>query len=169
MPDVLPDLLGWGLRLVFCGTAAGPDSARIGAYYAGPRNAFWPTLAEAGFTGGVVLRAAEYARLRAYRIGLTDLSKTGRGMDRDLSPGDFDIDRFRAAMDYWAPRAIAFTSQEAGALALGRRKRDVAFGAQPVPPGRPAVFVLPSPSAANGHWGKLRHHWHDCARATGFA
>ncbi len=169
MPDVLPDVLSWGLRLVFCGTAAGPESARIGAYYAGPRNAFWPVLAEAGFTGGTVLRAAEYARLRDYRIGLTDLSKTGRGMDRDLSPGDFDIDRFWASMRYWAPRAIAFTSQEAGALALGRRKREVGFGAQPVAPGQPALFVLPSPSAANGHWPKLRHHWGDCARATGFA
>jgi G:T/U-mismatch repair DNA glycosylase len=43
--EVLPDLLRPGLRIVFCGTAAGTASARAGAYYAGPGNAFWPTLA----------------------------------------------------------------------------------------------------------------------------
>ncbi len=163
--DILPDLLGWGLRLVFCGTAAGPESARIGAYYAGPRNGFWPVLAEAGFTPGLV-RPAEYPALLGLGIGLTDLCKTRSGVDRALAPEDFAIDRFWASMRLHAPRAIAFTSQEAGAIALGLRKRDVPFGEQP---GRPGIFVLPSPSAANGHWGKLRHHWHDCARQAGFA
>jgi TDG/mug DNA glycosylase family protein len=168
MPDVLPDVLGWGLRIVFCGTAAGPESARIGAYYAGPRNAFWPTLAEAGFTPGLI-RPAEYAALPGLGIGLTDLCKTRSGVDRALAPEDFAIDRFWAAMRLHAPRAIAFTSQEAGAIALGRRKREVPFGAQPSMEGRPPVFVLPSPSGANGHWAALRHHWHGCARQAGFA
>jgi double-stranded uracil-DNA glycosylase len=36
LEDVLPDVLGPGLRVVFCGTAAGAVSAVRGAYYAGP-------------------------------------------------------------------------------------------------------------------------------------
>lgn len=37
---ILPDRLGPGLRVVFCGTAAGAVSARKGHYYAGPGNLF---------------------------------------------------------------------------------------------------------------------------------
>jgi TDG/mug DNA glycosylase family protein len=41
---VFPDLLAPNLSIVFCGTAVGNVSAQRGAYYAGPRNMFWPTL-----------------------------------------------------------------------------------------------------------------------------
>ncbi|HEU5143069.1 MAG TPA: uracil-DNA glycosylase family protein [Solirubrobacterales bacterium] len=47
---VLPDLVRPGLRVVFCGTAAGTASARAGAYYAGPGNRFWETLRVTGLT-----------------------------------------------------------------------------------------------------------------------
>jgi TDG/mug DNA glycosylase family protein len=47
---VLPDLLAPGLVTVFCGSAVGAASARIGAPYAGPGNKFRPTLAETGPT-----------------------------------------------------------------------------------------------------------------------
>lgn len=43
---ILPDVIEPGLRIVFCGTAAGAKSAAVGAYYAGPGNAFWATLHE---------------------------------------------------------------------------------------------------------------------------
>ena len=48
--SVLPDVLKPGLAIVFCGTAAGNESARRRAYYAGLGNAFWPTLAKVGLT-----------------------------------------------------------------------------------------------------------------------
>ena len=41
---VLPDVLERGLKVVFCGTALGPTSAQVGAYYAGPGNQFWDVL-----------------------------------------------------------------------------------------------------------------------------
>jgi TDG/mug DNA glycosylase family protein len=39
-PPILPDVLMPGLKLVFCGTAAGTVSARRGQYYAHPQNRF---------------------------------------------------------------------------------------------------------------------------------
>ena len=39
-PHVLPDLIKPGLKIVFCGTAAGTVSAKRGAYYAHPQNRF---------------------------------------------------------------------------------------------------------------------------------
>ena len=50
MNDILPDVLGPGLALVICGSAAGTASARAGAYYAGPGNRFWWILAHSGLT-----------------------------------------------------------------------------------------------------------------------
>lgn len=48
MQDVLPDVLVPGLKVVFCGNAAGTVSARKGAPYAGPGNYFWRALHEVG-------------------------------------------------------------------------------------------------------------------------
>jgi len=47
---ILPDVLEPGLRVVFCGTAAGVVSAAKRVYYAGRGNSFWPTLHEIGLT-----------------------------------------------------------------------------------------------------------------------
>ena len=47
---VLPNLIAPNLRILFTGTAVGSASARAGAYYAGPGNAFWPTLHTLGLT-----------------------------------------------------------------------------------------------------------------------
>lgn len=50
MTRVLPDVVGPCLDIIFCGTAAGKASAQRKAYYAGPGNAFWPTLHKVGLT-----------------------------------------------------------------------------------------------------------------------
>ena len=47
---VLPDRLKPGLKLVFCGTAAGRQSALQQAYYAHGQNKFWTTLHKVGLT-----------------------------------------------------------------------------------------------------------------------
>ena len=83
---VLPDLLQPGLRVVFCGTAAGTISALRGQYYAHPQNKFWPTLHGIGLTPRR-LDPSEYPRLAEWGVGLTDIAKHVFGMDRQLPPG----------------------------------------------------------------------------------
>ena len=83
---VLPDLLHPGLRLVFCGTAAGATSARRGHYYAHPQNKFWPTLHAVGLTPRR-LDPSEYPLLASFGVGLTDIAKTVSGMDKELPAG----------------------------------------------------------------------------------
>ena len=75
---ILPDVLEPGLRVVFCGTAAGKASARAGAYYAGPGNAFWPTLHRS------ILDSVERARATWTDERLDDLSKSVDRIDEDL-------------------------------------------------------------------------------------
>ena len=41
---ILPDVLTYNLKIVFCGTAASKKSKQVNAYYAGHGNKFWNTI-----------------------------------------------------------------------------------------------------------------------------
>lgn len=143
MSEILPDVLASGLRIVFCGTAAGAESARRGAYYAHPGNKFWRTVYDVGLTPHLVAPAA-YLTVLQYGIGLTDLAKFTFGNDSDLAPDDFDAAAVRAKIMRYQPHVLAFTSKTAGTIFAGRRT--IPFGRQPETVGATIVHVLPSPS-----------------------
>ncbi|MBL8560925.1 MAG: mismatch-specific DNA-glycosylase [Gemmobacter sp.] len=149
---ILPDRLGPGLRLVFCGTAAGAVSARKGHYYAGPGNLFWPLLHETGLTPRR-LAPAEDDRLLALGIGLTDLAKTASGADAEIPREAWDAPGLFTKMNTCQPFALAFTSLTAARLALGAKAlRPGPLPADPRLPGI-ALWALPSPSGrARGHF-----------------
>jgi len=146
---VLPDLLEPGLRLVFCGTAAGTRSAKERAYYAHPGNMFWRTLFATGLTPRL-FAPAEYPLLPLSGIGLTDLSKFHYGNDADLPVDAFDVGALEEKIRRFAPRFIAFTSKHGGLAALGK---GIGYGLQPRAFGGAQAFVLPSPS------GQARRSW----------
>ncbi|WFT93765.1 mismatch-specific DNA-glycosylase [Bradyrhizobium barranii] len=156
MPEVaphrLPDLLRPNLLLVFVGTAASTRSAEVGHYYAHPGNRFWRAIHEAGITPRRY-QPGEFAALIELGIRFTDLSKSGTGMDYQIATETIDVPGFRAKIEKYRPRAIAFTSKKAASLFYGRPSSGIALGRQPRDAGLPEVFVLPSPSgAASGHW-----------------
>ncbi|WP_442869914.1 mismatch-specific DNA-glycosylase [Bradyrhizobium sp. CCBAU 11361] len=147
----LPDQLRENLRLVFVGTAASTRSAELGHYYAHPGNRFWRAIHEAGITPRRY-QPGEFAALLELGIGFTDLSKSGAGMDHQIATETIDVPGFRAKMEMYRPRTIAFTSKKAASLFYGRPSNMISLGRQC--DGRlPEIFVLPSPSgAASGHW-----------------
>lgn len=159
-PTVLPDLLVPGLQLVFCGTAAGTASAKAGAYYAGPGNAFWPTLQAIGLTP-VRLEPAEFARLSDYGIGLTDICKVRFGSDAEVGGGEFDVTGLQERIGAVEPALLAFNGKNA---ARGALERAVDFGPQPEQIGGAEVWVLPSTSAAARRYWDLEP-WRALARA----
>ena len=149
---ILPDQLRPGLRLVFCGSAAGTVSAMRGAYYAGPGNRFWPTLAAIGLTPRR-FAPAEFALLLDLGIGLTDMAKYAFGRDTVLRPEDDDRAGLAARIRACRPALLAFNGKRAAAAFLGLPSRELQYGDGPALPDFPPVFVLPSTSgAATGHW-----------------
>lgn len=92
---VLSDMFTPGLAVVFCGTAPGTRSARLGQYYAGPGNRFWRTLQEIGLTGDRPLEPAMFAALLDYGIGLTDIAKSGVGNDKHIARDHYDGEAIR--------------------------------------------------------------------------
>jgi double-stranded uracil-DNA glycosylase len=161
--DVLPDLLAPNLKIVFCGTAAGTTSARLGQYYAHRRNLFWPTLHAIGLTPRQ-LDPSEYRRLLQWRLGLTDIAKNASGMDGDLPAGSIGraaCEALRARIEFYQPAILAFTSLRGGRSFLGRA---AIFGEQAEKVGSTIVWVLPSPSPA-AHWNFDEEPWRALAAA----
>lgn len=157
MAGILPDLLRPGLRVVFCGTAAGTASAKARAYYAGPGNAFWKTLHLTGLTP-TQLAPAEFERLPEFGIGLTDICKVLYGSDEEVGTAEFDVSGLQTRIADAEPANLAFNGKNA---ARGALERDVAFGPQEEQLGGAAVWVLPSTSGAArrfwdvGPWDEL--------------
>jgi len=148
----LPDLLRANLRLVFVGTAASTRSVDVGHYYAHPGNRFWRTLHEVGITSRRH-EPSEFASLLDLGIGFTDLSKSGAGMDHQIARQSFDVAGFKAKIQTYRPRTIAFTSKKAASLFYDKPTSALSLGQQQSLHGFPDVFVLSSPSgAASGHW-----------------
>jgi double-stranded uracil-DNA glycosylase len=108
----LPDHLRKGMKLVIVGCHPTDSSVRVGHYYAGRENPFWPIL----FTSGVVPEPFDYhddKRVIEFGIGLTDLvkrpSKTVDGLTReDFAEGRIVLSQ---KLEEFAPRVVAFNGK----------------------------------------------------------
>ncbi len=150
---ILPDRLSPDLKVWFVGTAAGPRSAAVRAYYAHPGNRFWRALYQAKITPRL-LAPHEYPLLLDLGIGLTDFCKISWGVDSQIAREHFDVAGFTRKVKRLKPRALAFTSKTAASLWLGRPTARIETGRQAGShPIESAVFVLPSPSGlATSYW-----------------
>jgi len=143
----LPDYLRKGMKLVIVGSNPGERSARVGHYYAGRGNQFWPLMYESGVMPEL-LSYNDDKRLVEFGIGLTDLVKRPtKGMD-ELDRQEFAEGRVLLAqkLEEIKPRVVAFNGKmvyerfAGGTCKLGQQKETL-YGAQ--------VFVLPSTSGTN--------------------
>ena len=161
---ILPDRLKPGLKLVFCGTAAGRQSALSRTYYAHSQNKFWKTLHKIGLTP-CLFAPHDYERLWELGIGLTDIAKHVYGMDHQL-PGDAlgseAVAALKARIRKARPAILAFTSLNGGRKVMGAR---AVAGEQSEMLGQTRVFILPSPSPlADNHWDI--GPWRELAKAV---
>src|ERR1035437_8193252 len=153
----LPDYLRSGMKLVIVGCNPGDRSARVGHYYAGRGNEFWPLLYDSGVLPEL-LENRDDKRMVEFGIGLTDLVKRSTRGEEELQREEFAEGRIVLSqkLEQCAPQVIAFNgmgtfenfSQRAWKLGLQKGRL---YGAQ--------VFVLPSTGAKNaiGRSQKLRY------------
>jgi len=161
--QVLPDLLDNRVVTVFCGSAVGAASARLGVPYAGPGNKFWPMLHETGLTPRL-FAPDDYRDLLALRIGLTDVNKTQSGADSDLTADGDDVAAVVAKVEKYQPKFLAFTAKRPAQVFMksvfGHGK--VEYGLQRDSVGSVAIFVLPSSSGLAIRWWEPKW-WHEAA------
>ena len=141
--------------IVGCSPSA--SSVRVGHYYAGRENEFWPML----FKGGVVPEPFDYRddkRVIEFGVGLTDLVKRPTKTPEELTREDFAEGRIVLSqkLEEFAPRVVAFN----GKLAYEQfSQRKCSFGLQKELLYGARVYVLPTtPAAENrGKGGRLAH------------
>lgn len=146
-PSAVPDVLGAGLDVVFCGINPGRASAAAAAHFANPRNDFWRLLHAAGFTPRLLM-PSEQRDLLPLGIGVTNAAyRTTKGSG-DLRRADFGdaSERLQQIARELRPRAIAFVGKEAYRGAFGERAE---HGLQQRRLGVTLLYVLPSTSPAN--------------------
>ena len=147
MPSAVPDVLGPGLSVVFCGINPGRWSAAAAAHFANPRNDFWRLLAEAGLTPRQ-LSPEEQWELLDLGFGLTNSAERTTPGSSDLRRADFagSAERLERIVVELRPRFIAFVGKAAYEGAFRERP---ALGLQERRLGETRLFVLPSTSPAN--------------------
>jgi double-stranded uracil-DNA glycosylase len=145
--SAVPDVLGPGMRVVFCGINPGRASAAAGAHFANPRNDFWRLLYAAGFTSRL-FEPREQHELLALGIGLTNTALRTTGGSGELRAADFAgaRERLEDIGRQYEPRVIAFVGKAAYHGAFRERPE---LGLQQRQSGDTALFVLPSTSPAN--------------------
>lgn len=159
----LPDHLRKGMKLVIVGCNPSESSVRVGHYYAGRGNEFWPILYESG----VVPEPFDYhddKRVIEFGIGLTDLVKRPTKGVEELKREDFAEGRIVLSqkLEEFAPHVVAFNGKLTYEQFAQRKckygiQKELLYGAR--------VYVLPSTSGANNkNRAEKRKHFRKLAQ-----
>jgi TDG/mug DNA glycosylase family protein len=144
----LPDIIGDGLSVLFCGINPGLTAAATGHHFAGRSNRFWQVVHRAGFTPAQIMPQNDRTFLD-YGCGLTTVVERPTARADQLAPQEFlaSADAFDRKIALHAPRFVAFLGKAAYSGLSGRR--DIAWGLQAAMIAASAIWVLPNPSGRN--------------------
>lgn len=145
------DVIGPGLKVLFCGINPGLHTALTGFHFAGPGNRFWPALHASGFTDRRLAPAEEH-ELLARGLGITNVVPRATAAAAELEPEEF-VEGGRALEEKvrrHAPRFLAVLGIGAYRTAFGRPKAGI--GPQLETIGATRLWVLPNPSGLNANY-----------------
>jgi TDG/mug DNA glycosylase family protein len=147
----LVDVIGPGLRVLFCGINPGLLSAHLGQHFARPGNRFWPALHASGFTPRRFAPAEQYD-LPALGLGITNVAGRATARADELSAGELveGGQRLTAKVERYRPAWLAVLGVTAYRVAFADKLARV--GPQERMIGATRIWVLPSPSGLNAHW-----------------
>src|ERR1700751_5113715 len=120
--SAVPDVLGPGLSVVFCGINPGFVSDAARAHFANPRNDFWRLLHATGFTSRLYAPAQQFEVLKE-GVGLTNAAFRTTPGSGDWRRGDFAgaAERLEQIAHELHPRWIGFVGKEAYRGAFNER------------------------------------------------
>src|SRR6059058_5608282 len=105
----LPDVIGPGLRVLFCGINPSLYSAAIGHHFGRPGNRFWPALHAGRFTPHL-LSPYEDALLTQFGLGLTNLVARATAAADELTAKELQDGSvlLEEKVKQFGPRRVAF-------------------------------------------------------------
>ena len=151
MEQVLADLVGPDLRVLFCGINPGTLSGDLGLHFARRGNRFWKLLCAGGFTESV-LRPAEQQTLPGLGIGITNLvgRVTAAASELGVSELREGATQLEAKVTNLGPRCVAVLGLQAFRTAFRRPEADI--GCQPELLGGALLWLLPNPSGLQARY-----------------
>ena len=147
----IPDLVGPGLAVLFCGINPGLWSGASGLHFARPGNRFWKVLHGAGFTDRV-LDPAEQAVLPSLGIGITNLVARTTAAASELSADELraGAGALERRVRRLGPGTVAVVGMQAYRTAF-RRPR-AGMGRQEEELAGSGLWVLPNPSGLQARY-----------------
>jgi double-stranded uracil-DNA glycosylase len=147
----VPDVIGRGLGVLFCGINPGLYSAAVEHHFARPGNRFWPALHRAGFTDRL-LDPSEERHLLELGYGITNIVARATAAAGELSADELQQGgrQLTAKVRKYAPRYLAILG--IGAFRQAFSRPHAATGPQDLRIGDTRVWVLPNPSGLNAHY-----------------
>ncbi|WP_328321748.1 G/U mismatch-specific DNA glycosylase [Kribbella sp. NBC_00382] len=149
--QALGDVIGAGLRVLFCGINPGLVSAETGHHFARPGNRFWPALHLAGFTPRQ-FRPDEQRELLRLGLGITNVVDKPSARADELTKAELVAggeNLVKKVLEF-QPRWLAVVGVTAYRDAFNERK--ATMGAQDRRIGETRVWILPNPSGLNAHY-----------------
>ncbi len=147
----LPDLIGPGLRVLFCGINPGLYSAAIGHHFGRPGNRFWPALHAGGFTERL-FAPCEEEMLLPLGYGLTNIVARATTAASELSDEELIAGRRRLVRKVRRHRPACLALLGVTAYRTAFHRPEAVLGRQPHTIGDTILWVLPSPSGLNAHY-----------------
>jgi TDG/mug DNA glycosylase family protein len=170
MINTLPDVIGPGLAVVFCGINPGARAAAAGHNFVGPSNRFWRAIHLAGFTPERIPAEQDLSLLK-YGCGLTTAVARATRRADELSRDEFVLAAvaLERKIEFYAPHTLAFLGKAAYSALTGRR--EIAWGPQAGRLGGAAVWVVPNPSGLNRSFSlvELTRHYRELRLAVAHA
>lgn len=145
------DVIGAGLRVLFCGINPGLYSGYTGHHFARPGNRFWPTLYAAGFTDRL-LKPAEQQELLKHGYGITNLVERASATAAELTAAELLAggQRLLAKVEQYHPQVLAVLGVTAYRTAFQRPQAQMGEQKEGLGPAR--LWILPNPSGLNAHY-----------------
>jgi double-stranded uracil-DNA glycosylase len=155
----VPDLIGPGLNVLFCGINPGLYSGATGHHFARPGNRFWPALHLAGFTSRVLSPWEEHLLLEE-GLGITNLVARATTSAAELTASELRAGRRRLERKVrrYSPEWVAIVGIGAYRTAFERPTARMGFQAELIE--QSGLWVLPNPSGLNAN-----HQLPDLVRA----
>ena len=147
----IADVIGPGLRVLFCGINPSLYSAAIGHHFGRPGNRFWPALHAGGFTPRLFSPYEDHD-LPRLGLGLTNLVARATAAAGELSSEELIRGRktLGRKLRRYRPACVAFLGVTAYRTAFARPQ--AVFGRQPETLAGAVAWVLPNPSGLNAHY-----------------
>jgi double-stranded uracil-DNA glycosylase len=147
----VPDLIGPGLRALFCGINPGLWSGAVRHHFARPGNRFWKALAASGFTETVLSPYDEH-QLLDVGVGITNLVRTATRSAAQVAPADLrrGVVNLERKVRRWHPKAVAILGLDA--YRTGFNSKTVTIGRQPSGIAGAQLWVIPNPSGIQAHY-----------------